>query len=160
MSNRILSPMLVSLLILSGVLPQFFWETYKKTRPIVVAVCLWLMLYYGASTIISVQLFHNNGIGIARKGWYHSEVIQSLQNYSDYSIYTNSNSSLYLWSDRSGYELSEFRSLKEQGINREVLLVIFHQVPPTGKPLEKLITGLNLVNEDRIVSVYSFGPTK
>jgi 4-amino-4-deoxy-L-arabinose transferase-like glycosyltransferase len=160
MSNRILSPMSVSLLILSGVLLQFLWETFKKARFVVVAICVWLIAYYGVSTMITIQPFHNNGIGIARKGWYHSEVIQSLQSYSQYSIYTNSNSSLYLWTGRSGYELSEFRALKEQGTNREVLLVIFHQVPPTGQTLDKLVSGLKLVNEDRLISIYSFGPSQ
>jgi hypothetical protein len=73
-------------------------------------------------------------------------------------MYTNSNSSLYLWSDRTGYSIPEFEQIKETGSDQEVLLVIFHHVPPSGRRLNQLIEGLNVLAEDQVVSIYSLSP--
>jgi 4-amino-4-deoxy-L-arabinose transferase-like glycosyltransferase len=158
LSDRILSPMFVSILILLAVGFSFLWNSLEKTRPLVILFSLGLIAYYSMGTLTFVQLSHTGGIGIARRGWTRSETIQSLHTYSSYSIYTNSNSSLYLWSDRAGYGIPEFEALKQTGTNKRVLLVIFHQVPPTGKRLDALISGLQLLKEDQIVSVYALNP--
>jgi hypothetical protein len=71
-------------------------------------------------------------------------------------MYTNSNSSLYLWSDRAGYSIRDFELLREKGTDKEVLLVIFRSLPPGGERLKRLIDGLDLVIEDQIVSIYAF----
>jgi Dolichyl-phosphate-mannose-protein mannosyltransferase len=158
LSDRILSPMLVSALILLAVGLSFLWNAFGKIRLLVILFVLGLITYYVAGTSTLVQNSHNGGIGIARRGWNRSEVVQSLRTYSSYSIYTNSNSSLYLWSDRAGYGIPEFEALKEIGTDKRVLLVIFHQVPPTGKRLDELMNGLELLNEDQLVSVYAYNP--
>ncbi|HEX5836723.1 MAG TPA: hypothetical protein VFY26_02750, partial [Anaerolineales bacterium] len=155
LSDRILSPMLVSLLILLAVFFSYIWNRFGRMRPLVVLMSVGLMMYYAAGTFITVRAFNESGIGIARRGWHRSELIQSLRSYSNYSMYTNSNSSLYLWSDRSGYDIPEFEQLKETGTDREVLLVIFHHVPPTGKRLNELTSGLELLGEDQVVSIYA-----
>ena len=158
LSDRILSPMLVSLLIVMAAGFSFLWNAFDKTRPIIVLLGLALSAYYMAGTFVTVQAFHDGGIGIARRGWNRSEVIQSLRSYSSYTMYTNSNSTLYLWSDRTGYSVLEFEALKATGTDMPVLLVIFHHVPPTGKRLNELISGLELLGEDQIISVYKFAP--
>lgn len=158
LSDRVLSPMLVSLLVLLVTLLSFLWNRFRKTRVLVLLISFGLITYYLTGTILGVQRWHEGGIGIARRGWNRSEVIQALRTYSSYSIYTNSNSSLYLWSDRAGYSIKEFESLKQDGTDKEVLLIIFHHVPPTGERLNRLIDGLTLLKEDRIVSIYEFGP--
>jgi 4-amino-4-deoxy-L-arabinose transferase-like glycosyltransferase len=158
LSDRVLSPMLVSLLILLAAGPSFLWNAFNKLRLTVVVIGFALTAYYVAGTVVLVQRFHEMGIGIARRGWTRSEVIQSLRSYSSYSIYTNSNSSLYLWSERAGYSIPEFEALKENGTDEEVLLVIFHHVPPQGKRLDALIEGLQTLGDDNILSVYSFAP--
>jgi hypothetical protein len=85
-------------------------------------------------------------------------VVQSLRAYSDIPMYTNSNSSLYLWSDRAGYGIPEFELLKVNGTDRRVLLVVFHHVPPSGKRLEALVSGLKLIEEDKVASIYALDP--
>jgi hypothetical protein len=158
LSDRILSPMLVSLLILFAVSLSFLWNHLEKTRIAVALVALGMVAYYLVGTVTTVQQFHQGGIGISRRGWNRSEAVQALRTYSSFSIYTNSNSSLYLWSDRAGYNIIDFELLKENGTDKKVLLVIFRNLPPEGERLKRLIDGLNLIQEDRIVSIYAFGP--
>jgi hypothetical protein len=150
--------MLVSLLILLAAGLSFLWNNYGKARPFVVLIGLGLVAYYTVGTFVSVQEFHDTGLGIARRGWSRSDVIQSLRSYSDLPMYTNSNSSLYLWSDRAGYGIPDFELLKEQGTDRRVLLVVFHHVPPTGKRLDALVSGLKLIEEDQVASIYALDP--
>jgi 4-amino-4-deoxy-L-arabinose transferase-like glycosyltransferase len=158
LSDRILSPMLVSLLILVTAGLSFLWNNYAKARLFVVLAGLGLLVYYAAGTFVSVQGFHDTGLGIARRGWSRSEVIQSLRSYRDMPLYTNSNSSLYLWSDRAGYGVTDFETLKEEGTDTRVLLVVFHHVPPTGKRLDALVSGLKMIQEDKVASIYALDP--
>ena len=158
LSDRILSPMLVSLLILMAAGLSFLWNYYDRSRPFVLLAGLALCAYYALGTFTTVQGFHETGLGIARRGWHRSEVIQGLRSYSAYSIYTNSNSSLYLWSDRAGYSIPDFELLKEKGTDSRVLLVIFHHVPPGGKRLNTLVSNLELLGEDQVASIYALDP--
>jgi 4-amino-4-deoxy-L-arabinose transferase-like glycosyltransferase len=158
LSDRILSPMLVSLLILLGAGLSFLWNNYGKAKPFIFLIGLGLVIYYAVGTFVSVQGFHDTGLGIARRGWSRSDVVQSLRTYFDIPMYTNSNSSLYLWSDRAGYGIPEFELLKEKGTDRRVLLVVFHHVPPTGKRLDALVSGLKLIEEDKVASIYALDP--
>jgi hypothetical protein len=156
LSDRILSPMLASLLILLNVLLAFLWSNLRKARVAVALIAFALIAHYLAGTVTSVQRFHQGGIGIARRGWNRSEAVQALRSYSSFSIYTNSNSSLYLWSDRAGYSIPDFEQLRANGTEKEVLLVIFRSLPPGGERLKRLIDGLDLMIEDQIVSIYAF----
>jgi hypothetical protein len=158
LSDRMLSPMLVSLLILFVVLLSCLWNNVQKARIAVAIVALGLFAYYLSGTIISVPRFHQGGIGIARRGWHRSEPVQALRSYSSFSIYTNAISSLYLWSDRAGYNIKDFELLKEKGTDKKVLLVIFRNLPPDGERLKRLLDGLDLIEEDQIVSIYAFDP--
>jgi 4-amino-4-deoxy-L-arabinose transferase-like glycosyltransferase len=158
LSDRILSPMLVSMLILLAAGLSFLWNNYGKARPFVVLAGVGLLVYYAAGTFVSVQGFHATGLGIARRGWSRSEVIQSLRSYPETSMYTNSSSSLYLWSDRAGYGIPDFETLKGKGTDRRVLLVVFHHVPPTGKRLDALVSDLKLIEEDQVASIYALDP--
>lgn len=158
LSDRILSPMLVSMLILLAAGFSYLWNSFGKTQPIVLLLSLGLIAYYCFGTFAAVRTFNESGIGIARRGWNRSEVIQSLRSYPSYTMYTNSNSSLYLWSERTGYGIPEFEQLKEMGSKKEVLLVVFHHVPPSGRRLNELIDGLEVLAEDQVVSIYSLSP--
>ncbi len=158
LSDRILSPMLVSMLILLAAGLSFLWNNYGQARPFVVLIGLGLVTYYAMGTFVSVQGFHDTGLGIARRGWNRSDVVQSLRSYSDIPMYTNSNSSLYLWSDRAGYGIPEFELLKEKGTGSRVLLVVFHHVPPAGKRLDALVSGLKVIEEDKVASIYALDP--
>jgi hypothetical protein len=158
LSDRMLSPMLVSLLILFVVLLSYLWTNAEKARFVVAVVALGLVAYYLSGTVVSVPRFHQGGIGIARRGWNRSEPVQTLRSYSSFPIYTNSISSLYLWSDRAGYNIRDFELLKEKGTDKKVLLVIFRNLPPGGERLNRLLDGLDLLQEDQILSIYAFGP--
>jgi hypothetical protein len=158
LSDRMLSPMLVSLLILFAVFLSFLWNQVERTRLVVALVALGLVAYYLSGMIAIVPRFHQGGIGIARRGWNRSEPVQALRSYSSFSIYTNSISSLYLWSDRAGYNIRDFELLKEKGTDKKVLLVIFRNLPPDGERLKKILDRLDLLQEDQIVSIYAFGP--
>lgn len=155
LSDRILSPMLVSMLILLAAGLSFLWNNYGKARPFVAVAGLGLLVYYAAGTFVSVQAFHDKELGIARRGWNRSDVIASLRSYPDVPMYTNSICSLYLYSDRVGYGIPEFELLKEQGTSRRVRLVVFHHVPPAGKRLEALVSGLKLIEGDKVAYIYA-----
>jgi 4-amino-4-deoxy-L-arabinose transferase-like glycosyltransferase len=158
LSDRMLSPMLVSLLILFMDLLSYLWNNVERTRIAVALIALGLFVYYLSGTVSLIPRFHQGGIGIARRGWNRSEPVQALRSYSSFSVYTNSISSLYLWSDRAGYNIRDFELLKEKGTDKKVLLVIFRNLPPSGERLKRLIDGLDLIQEDQIVSIYTFGP--
>lgn len=158
LSDRILSPMLVSLLILFVTLLSFLWNNLPQARIVVFLISLGIICYYMVGTVTTVQRFHEGGIGIARRGWTRSGPVQALRSFPSFSIYTNSNSSLYLWSDRAGYNIKDFELLKEKGTDKKVLLVIFRNLPPSGERLKRLINGLDIIKEDQIVSIYTFGP--
>jgi hypothetical protein len=160
LSDRILYPMFISMLILLVAGFSFLWNNFGKTRLLIGLTSLALVIYYSIGTFMFVQVSHTGGIGIARRGWNRSDVIQSLRTYSSDSIYTNSNSSLYLWSDRAGYGIPEFEALKETATDKRVLLVIFYQVPPTGKRLDESTSGLQVLSEDQIASIYAFNPNQ
>jgi hypothetical protein len=157
LSDRMLSPMLVSLLILFISLLSFLLSKFGKTRIVVALVAFGLVAYYLTETVMGVQRFHQGGIGIARRGWHRSEAVQALRSYASFSVYTNSNSSLYLWSDRAGYTIKDFELLKQKGTDRKVVLVVFRNQPPGGARLQELLAGLELLEEDQIVSIYAFG---
>lgn len=160
-SDRMLSPMYISLVIL---LVFGFAKLSSNFGTIASYICiifgLLLVAYNIGSTIPLVQQLHDKGAGVFRSGWHTSEVIRDLRNYSEYSVYTNSNSTLYLWSDRTGYSLNEFRSAQETGVNDRALLVIFKHVPPKGEKLEKLVSGLEFIEEDKFAAIYLFGPSQ
>jgi 4-amino-4-deoxy-L-arabinose transferase-like glycosyltransferase len=158
LSDRILSPMFVSLLILFAVFLCFLWNQVEKTRIVLAVIALGVIAYYLTGTLTTVQRFHQGGIGISRRGWNRSEAVQALRDYASFSMYTNSISSLYLWSDRAGYNIKDFELLKEKGTDKKVLLVIFRNLPPSGERLKRLIDGLDLIQEDQILSIYAFGP--
>ena len=158
LSDRILSPMLVSLLILFFALLSYLWQNVERTKIAVSLIALGLFVYYLSGTIVSVPRLHQGGIGIARRGWHRSEPVQALRSYSSFSIYTNSISSLYLWSDRAGYNIRDFELLKEKGTDKKVLLVIFRNLPPSGERLKRILDRLDLLQEDQILSIYAFGP--
>jgi hypothetical protein len=160
LSDRILSPILVSLIVIFTVLLSILWNINNGTKVLVGVVLLGLLIYYLVGSFILVQRFHDGGIGIARRGWNRSDVVQELRSFSAYSLYSNSNSSLYLWSDRASYGIAEFEKLKDGGSDQEVILVVFHHVPPKGDRLKKLVDGLTLLSGDQIVSIYSLSPTR
>jgi hypothetical protein len=158
LSDRMLSPMLVSLLILSVALLSYVWNKAERAKIVIALIAVGLIAYYLSGTVVSVPRFHQGGIGIARRGWNRSESVRALRTYSSFSIYTNSISSLYLWSDRAGYNIRDFELLKEHGTDKKVLLVIFRNLPPSGERLKRILEGLDLLQEDQILSIYAFGP--
>jgi hypothetical protein len=93
LSDRMLSPMLVSLLILFVVLVSYLWNNVATARIVIALVALGLFAYSLTGTVVGVPRFHQGGIGIARRGWNRSEPVQALRTYASLSIYTNSISS-------------------------------------------------------------------
>jgi hypothetical protein len=71
-------------------------------RLLLVATVVYGIVFFTINSISKVDKFHRQGIGLARKTWHTSEVIQSLPGYASLPIYSNSPSTLYFWTGKMG----------------------------------------------------------
>ena len=157
-TDRMLVPMLASLLIVLTSYFALLWKTDKKAiRMVILVLSAYLVLYHGTITAVNLPKQHRQGLGIARKSWHNSEIIQSLRSYHDLPVYSNSPSSLYLWSDRTGYTLQDFEQRVNGATGGKVVLVIFNHIPRNART-ERLTEGLQPLKSDRIASIYFYEP--
>lgn len=157
-SARMLIPMQVSLLILLGGLAAWLWSTgMLAPRAVAGAMLAGLLLYYAAGTVVAAPRWHRQGLGVARKSWHLSATVRSLRSLEVPRIYTNSPSTLYLWSGRPGYNILDFESYLAGQADEPAALVVFSHIPPNARLL-RLVQGLETVQSDRIATIYLFTP--
>ena len=157
-TERMFSPMLVSGLILISAYLANLWQADKPVIRLGVTLCaVYLLSYYMVGTIHLAPRLHDKGIGIARKSWHNAESIQLLPALSSRPIFSNSPSSLYLWTENTGYNLNDFEVFRNQKNQGEAVLVIFHHLP-TNPRLERLSSGLKVLVSDQVATVYLYEP--
>jgi len=157
-TDRMLSPLLVSLVILISSYLAALWSTNQLASRITTGVLMaYLIVYFAAGSVIFVPKLHNQGLGVARKSWHKSITIQVLQSLPPLPIYSNSPSSLYLWTNSPGHSLAEFESLTHQAIKEKAALVIFNHIPMTAR-IQRLSQGLIALVSDSIATIYLYEP--
>jgi hypothetical protein len=158
LTDRMLSPILVSLVILlSSLLNELCHTPQPAARWAAALVGVSWLLYTAAGGAVSAEKMHNVGLGIARRPWHKSEAVQALRSLPPWKVYTNSASSLYLWSERASLSLADFETLQQAGNQDPAVLVIFHHIPAGGR-VERVTRGLQSGPADQILSVYYYQP--
>lgn len=157
-SERIFSPMLVSGLILLCASLASLWQTDTPLFRIGVALCsVYMVSYYAAGAAHLAPRLHEKGIGVARKSWHNAASIQLLPAFSGAPVYSNSPSTLYLWTGNVGYSIGDFEAFLEQGKQEDAVLVIFHHIA-SNRRIERLSQGLKILADDRAATVYLYSP--
>ena len=118
-------------------------------------ISLFLFFIYRSGVLI--PHYHQDGLGLAGRTWHQSAAIQSLEELPPVPLYSNSGSTLYLWSGRPSYLLRNFEQLRESGAEQEAILVLFHHVP-MNKDVDALTQGMELLQSDELASIYRLGP--
>jgi hypothetical protein len=159
-SERIFSPMLVSGLILLCACLARLWQAETPLFKVGVALCsVYMVSYYAAGAAHLAPRLHEKGIGVARKSWHNAASIQMLPAYSSAPVYSNSPSTLYLWTGNVGYSIGDFEAFLEQGKQQEAVLVIFHHIA-SNRRIERLSQGLKILADDRAATVYLYSPLR
>jgi 4-amino-4-deoxy-L-arabinose transferase-like glycosyltransferase len=157
-TDRMLSPMLLSLVILLTSYLAALWSTNRLvTRTISGVMLAYLLIYFALGSVLTVPKLHQQGLGVARKSWHNSVTIQELQFLPPLPIYSNSPSSLYLWTNNPGHSIDEFELLTHQTKKEKAALVIFNHIPLTPR-IQRLSQGLRVLVSDRIATIYVYEP--
>jgi hypothetical protein len=72
-------------------------------------------------------------------------------------MYSNSPSSLYLWTGETGYGLADFEAARQSLSQPKSMLVVFHHVPSNAR-IRRFTEGLTPLTSDKVASVYLIGP--
>jgi len=157
-SDRMLSPMLVSLLVLLPTYLHGVWSSNKKILQWgVVFIALGLTVYYSAGAAITTKRLHNQGLGVARKSWHNSDSIKKLSSLTNVVMYSNSPSTLYLWTGSPGYTIQDFEMLRNQKSELQSILVLFNHVPINLR-MQRLSEDLIILVSDRVATIYQYPP--
>ncbi len=158
-NDRMLSPMLASLFVLGVGAAASVWRrsSNKLLRAALLGGGTLLLLFYAMETSLFVREFRTNGIGLARAEWHRAESIQRLETLGPEPIYSNSVSTVYLWSGRPARNLNAFGRLAEGSAPEAATLVVFKFVP-RDKNLDEWAERLKLVVEDEEAAIYYFVP--
>lgn len=158
MTDRMFSPLLVSLIIPGSALCASLWKNSKKNvRLFIFAASIYLLIYFTVTATPMVRKFHQQGIGLARKTWQTSEVIQSLPEYSSMPIFSNSPSTLYFWTGKTGGGIPALDQVINSGSTEKTVMVIFYHIP-TNKRIDRLEQQLTLVESDSMAKIYIYEP--
>lgn len=156
--DRLLSPVWLGGIILIVTSMAVLWEEKNAISHWLVILCGgYLILYFMLGSIIALPNWHKQGLGLARKSWHISQAILTLQTLDSERVYSNSPSTVYLWTGSPGHSLTEFSQLRQSNSSVSVFLVVFHHIPENAR-LQRLEDGLPIVIEDRIATIYHYPP--
>lgn len=158
MTDRMFSPLVVSLLIPGSALLSGFWQSGKSwLRISLIAIIVYMIVFFTIDSVPMVDKFHRQGIGLARKTWHTSEVIQSLPDYASLPIYSNSPSTLYFWTGKMGGSIPVLDQAIKAGSKEKAVMVIFYHIP-TNERIHRLMNELDLVKSDSMAKIYIYEP--
>ncbi len=158
MTDRMFSPIFVSMIIPGSVLFSSLWLYSKNLiRLFLLVTALYLVVYFAIVSAPVVAKFHRQGIGLARKTWQTSLVIQSLPDYASLPIYSNSPSTLYFWTGRTGAGVLALEQLINSGFTEKAVLVVFYHIP-TNNRINRLEQKMILLKSDPMATIYMYEP--
>lgn len=157
-TERMLIPTQLSVILLASTLLGFLWKRRNwlgKTIGIVMA--LLLLFYYTYEGGSRLQTLHKKGLGVANQQWHKSQVIQTLQTLETNHLYSNSLSTMYLWTGETGRYFTELTD-EDKLINKQAAyLVVFHYLKPNER-LQRLMEQFRVYKEDKIATIYIIPP--
>ncbi|MBN1537145.1 MAG: glycosyltransferase family 39 protein [Anaerolineales bacterium] len=158
MTDRMFSPLLVSLIIPgSALLPSLWLNKKKLLQPLIITAIVYLIVYFTLVSMPMIGKFHRQGIGLARSTWQTSAVIQSLPEYEALPIYSNSPSTLYFWTRRTGGSVQALDQQIKSNSTQKAIMVIFYHIPPNNR-IDRLEQTLTLVKGDDMAKIYVYEP--
>ncbi|NOH11332.1 MAG: hypothetical protein HND51_06755 [Chloroflexi bacterium] len=159
LNDRMLSPMLVSLMIVGVSIVAQVWKMDQRrwVRVVLVSGAVLFTAFYGVETGLAMRSFRGEGLGLARADWHSAESIQAFADFEDEEFYSNSPSSLYLWSYKPANNLNSFARMAASADPDRAYIVVFAHVP-TNKNIEEMAEGVELVVGDEVAEVYLFVP--
>jgi len=158
MTDRMLSPVLISMIIPGSALAASLWRRKNRLLQVLVgASMIYLVVYFATTSLPVIEKYHRQGIGLARKSWHTSQVIQSLPQYASLPLYSNSPSTLYFWTGRMGKGVLTLDRLIQSGSNEKAILVVFYHIPPNNR-IYRLEKELKLLKSDSLAKIYLYEP--
>jgi 4-amino-4-deoxy-L-arabinose transferase-like glycosyltransferase len=157
-SKMLFSPVLVSMIIPASSMLGDLWRYRQNWRRVFLSVIVvYLVVYFASNSAPFINKFHQQGIGLARKTWQTSQVIQALPEYAAMPIYSNSPSTLYFWTERMGSSVQMLDQKIKSGSPEKAVLVVFYHLPSNSRLL-RLEEALTLVKSDEMAKIYLYEP--
>ena len=130
LDNRLLSPMLQALLLLTAfALHRLSAVRFKLARPAAVILSLALVGLYAGRTHRVVKWLYEEGAGYTARGFHESSTIALLQRLDDRPVFTNAVPAVYFWTGRIPYTITPLGTARERVTAECGLLVVFHSIP-------------------------------
>jgi hypothetical protein len=169
---RILSPVLVSLLILLIVFGVWMWSKRREVLIVLTVLLLGVSIY---KQTVTVNNWAKHGLGYASFQWYDSQAMDYLRELPDaVMIYTNEPGAVYLYTGRGAYVLpdrfdsatAEVRTNFEQGVHSmqaninsgKAVLALFDHGDNVSRDVPALTSGLYLAHKSAGDSIYTAEP--
>jgi len=160
LTDRMLSPLFISLLVLmiSGL--HVLWSSSKKIdRVLVSTFCLYLVVLFSLESLPLIRRFHTQGVNTARRVMVRSTLAPLVtQLAQDGVVYTNSLTWYYLWTGKPANPV-ELLIIKTPEKPQPIYVVIFPTapVPPSYKQALNQLSGkVQLWQEDPTVAIYRY----
>jgi len=138
LNDRILSPMLPSLLCLFAAFLSDLWGAgrsrllHRYARLIssaaVVAIALLFVGFYSVRAATLVPRLHSTGLGLARKVWHSSETLSAVRALPAVPLFSNSPAGIYLWAGRTAYPIYNLTLMNERMQADGAMLALFNSI--------------------------------
>jgi hypothetical protein len=129
LNDRILAPILPSVLILAIILCSDLWQTGRAPlRLAAAALVLFLACFYLYRTVDLAPRLNASGLGFARKGWHNSQTLAAVRELPAVPLYSNSPASIYMWTGRPAYPIYNLEQMRASMESAQAVLVLFNSV--------------------------------
>jgi hypothetical protein len=157
-TERMLIPTQLSVIILVSAFLSFLWKSRKWLGKVIgIGMALLLLFYYTNESVSRLRTLHKRGLGVANRRWHESQVIQTLQTLETNKLYSNSLSTIYLWTGETGYYFAELTSENRMITEQPAYLIIFHFLK-SDTPSRAMIEKFVVTEEDNIATIYFIPP--
>jgi hypothetical protein len=163
-SNRYLSPLYASLLVLTLGLAGILWKALDgKARLVLSLAGLVLAASFIYRSLETVRDLNQNGAGYASQRWHISETVAFLNKHPDVPVVSTANYGIYFWTGRLPQSISDFpdvAALHNYLRVSHAYLAIIDSMPPEMYKLDtsSLLSGLELVYRFSEGSIYQAVP--
>jgi len=153
-TERMLIPTQLSVIILVSAFLSFLWKSRKWLGKVIgIGMALLLLFYYTNESVSRLRTLHKQGLGVANRRWHESQVIQTLQTLETNKLYSNSLSTMYLWTGESGWYFTELVDESKVINEYPAYLVVFHYLKSNAR-LQRLMEQFRVYKEDQIATIY------
>jgi hypothetical protein len=155
MSDRILSPLLLALIVVGVMLLSSLWRSgFQLLRGLLLAIAVYLLFFNLYFARFPIAEFHERGLGLRRAEVRNSEAVQALPEIvQSHQVYSNDPFTLYFYTGQVGYRLKEFSP--EEISSGQAVLAFFGR--GEAHPVyRKYADRLELLIDDPVASLYLY----